>query len=141
MCGAAWVVPRSVAAMITIDAIGSVVRDMAATLAFYRDLGLDIPAEADGAPHAEAVLPGGLRLMWDTEETIRSFDPGYEREAGQSHALAASCDSPAEVDATVARLAGLGHRVVREPWDAPWGQRYATVQDPDGYSVDLYAAR
>ena len=29
--------------------------------------------------------------------------------------------------------------VVREPWDAAWGQRYATVQDPDGYGVDLYA--
>jgi len=126
--------------MISIDAIGSVVRDMAATLAFYRELGLDIPAEADTAPHAEAALPGGLRLMWDTEETIRSFDPAYRRAEGQSHALAARCDSPAEVDATVARLAALGHRVAREPWDAPWGQRYATVEDPDGYGVDLYAA-
>jgi catechol 2,3-dioxygenase-like lactoylglutathione lyase family enzyme len=125
--------------MITIDAIGAVVRDMAATLAFYRELGLDIPAEADASPHAEAVLPSGLRLMWDTEETIRSFMPEYEREPGQSHTLAARCASPAEVDATVQRLAALGSRVVREPWDAPWGQRYATVEDPDGYGVDVYA--
>ena len=125
--------------MITIDAVGTVVRDMPATLAFYRELGLDIPAEADAAPHAEAVLAGGMRLMWDTEETVRSFEPDYEREEGQSHALAARCDSAAEVDETVARLASLGHRVVREPWDAAWGQRYATVQDPDGYGVDLYA--
>lgn len=131
---------RSVTRMITFDAIGSVVRDMAATLAFYRALGLAIPAEQDAAPHVEAVLAGGMRLMWDTEETVRSFDPDYEREMGQSHALAARCDSPAEVDATVERLVALGHRVVREPWDAAWGQRYATVQDPDGYSVDLYAA-
>ncbi|WP_347754011.1 VOC family protein [Agrococcus sp. ProA11] len=126
--------------MITFDAIGTVVRDMASTLPFYRALGLEIPAEADAAPHAEAVLPGGMRLMWDTEETIRSFDPDYQRAPGQSHTLAARCDSPAEVDATVERLAGLGHRVVREPWNAAWGQRYATVQDPDGYSVDIYAA-
>jgi uncharacterized glyoxalase superfamily protein PhnB len=26
------------------------------------------------------------------------------------------------------------------PWDAFWGQRYATVLDPDGNSVDLFAA-
>ena len=74
-----------------------------------------------------------------TRETVRSFDPDYEREEGQSHALAARCDSAAEVDATVARLAALGHRVVREPWDAAWGQRYATVADPDGYRVDLFS--
>lgn len=125
--------------MITIDAIGMVAQDMAATLAFYRALGLDIPAEADAAPHAEAALPGGMRLMWDTEETVRSFDPEYERPGGQSHTLAARCDSPAAVDETVARLAALGHRVVREPWDAVWGQRYASVADPDGNGLDLYA--
>ncbi|WP_083587003.1 VOC family protein [Agrococcus sp. Marseille-P2731] len=126
--------------MITFDAIGTVARHLPTTLAFYRALGLDIPAEADAAPHAEVELGGGMRLMWDTEDTIRSFDPDYEREDGQSHVLAARCESPAEVDATVARLVELGHRVVREPWDAPWGQRYATVEDPDGYGVDLYAA-
>lgn len=126
--------------MIAFDAIGMVARDLPATLAFYRELGLDIPADAGGAPHAEATLPGGMRLMWDTEATIRSFDPGYERAPGQSHTLAARCDSPAEVDETVARLEALGHRVVRAPWDADWGQRYATVADPDGNGVDLYAA-
>jgi len=27
-----------------------------------------------------------------------------------------------------------------EPWDAFWGQRYATLRDPDGNGVDLFAA-
>jgi uncharacterized glyoxalase superfamily protein PhnB len=27
-----------------------------------------------------------------------------------------------------------------EPWDAFWGQRYATVRDLDGNGVDLFAA-
>ena len=44
---------------LTLNVIGLVVTDMAATLAFYRRLGLDIPAAADTAPHAEVVLPGG----------------------------------------------------------------------------------
>lgn len=50
-------------------AVGLAAADMAASLAFYRRLGLDVPAAADTAPHAEAQLPGGLRLMWDTHET------------------------------------------------------------------------
>ena len=31
-----------------------------------------------------------------------------------------------------------GHK---EPWDAVWGQRYATLRDPDGNGVDLFAER
>lgn len=27
-----------------------------------------------------------------------------------------------------------------EPWDAFWGQRYATVKDPDAYQIDIFAA-
>ena len=36
--------------------VGIVVADMAASLAFYRRLGLDIPAEADAEPHVELTL-------------------------------------------------------------------------------------
>ena len=32
-----------------------------------------------------------------------------------------------------------GHPEALAPFDAPWGQRYATVEDPDGTSVDLFA--
>ena len=37
-------------------------------------------------------------------------------------------------------LVAAGHRSHRAPWDAFWGQRYATVLDPDGNAVDLFAA-
>ena len=33
-----------------------------------------------------------------------------------------------------------GHVGHLDPWDAVWGQRYATLHDPDGNSVDLFAA-
>ncbi|HEV3049076.1 MAG TPA: VOC family protein, partial [Longimicrobium sp.] len=56
-----------------LDLIGIVVADMARSLTFYRALGMDIPPEADGEPHVEVTLPGGLRLAWDTVEVIRSF--------------------------------------------------------------------
>jgi uncharacterized glyoxalase superfamily protein PhnB len=35
-------------------------------------------------------------------------------------------------------VAAAGHTVVTQPYDAPWGQRYATVADPDGYQADLF---
>ncbi|MFE9393931.1 VOC family protein [Streptomyces flavidovirens] len=124
-----------------LDAIGIVAADMAASLAFYRLLGLDVPADADTAPHAEATLPSGLRVLWDTEETIRSFDPQWSRpEAGGDRVgLAFRCDSPAEVDAVYDALIAAGHRGHLKPWDAFWGQRYAVVLDPDGCGVSLFA--
>jgi len=39
----------------------------------------------------------------------------------------------------VHRVSAAGHTVVTAPFDAPWGQRYATVADPVAYRVDLYA--
>jgi catechol 2,3-dioxygenase-like lactoylglutathione lyase family enzyme len=122
------------------EAIGIVVSDMGKSLAFYRQLGLDIPADADDQPHVEASLPGGLRLMWDTAETVRSFDPGWQPAAGGPQVgLAFACDSPSDVDATYDSLVGLGYEGHKAPWDAPWGQRYAMMHDPDGNSVDLFA--
>lgn len=121
------------------DAIGLVVDDMAASLAFYRRLGLDIPADADGQPHVEAALPGGPRLLWDTVETIKSFDPDWTRpRGGHRVALAFACETPDAVDAAYAEFSEAGH-AGHAPWDAFWGQRYATLLDPDGNAVDLFA--
>jgi catechol 2,3-dioxygenase-like lactoylglutathione lyase family enzyme len=124
----------------TFNAIGIVVADMAASLAFYRRLGLAIPAEADDAPHAEAELPGGVRLMWDTLDTINSFDPEFSPAKGDGRiGLAFRCADPAEVDATYADMTAAGYEGHKQPWDAFWGQRYAVLHDPDGNGVDLYA--
>lgn len=124
-----------------LDAIGMIVEDMARSLAFYRELGLETPPEADSAPHVDAELPGGLRLMWDTVETVRSFDPGWKPppSGGPKIALAFRLATPAEVDATYERLRSLGHEAHKEPWDADWGMRYAVMVDPDGNHVDLFS--
>jgi len=123
------------------DLIGVVVTDMAASLAFYRRLGLDIPAEADTEPHVEVALPGGLRLAFDTVDTICSFDPDWQPPTGGSRtSLAFRCADTAEVDHWYAELTGAGYHGHLDPWDAFWGQRYAVVHDPDGIGVDLFAA-
>jgi len=64
------------------DAIGIVVSDMTASVAFYRLLGLMFPGGAEGEGHAEAELPGGTRLMLDTEDMVRSFDATFEPPSG-----------------------------------------------------------
>jgi len=121
----------------TFTAIGLTVADMGKSLAFYRRLGISFPAGADGEPHVEADLAVGVRLLVDTHETMRSFDPDFTPHPGG--ALVFRCADPAEVDRTHADLIGAGFRSHLEPWDAPWGQRYATVLDPDDTPVDLYA--
>ncbi|MGW0470856.1 VOC family protein [Streptomyces coeruleorubidus] len=122
------------------DAIGLVVSDMAASVAFYRRLGFAFPDGAENQPHAEAELPGGLRLMFDTEETVRSFLPEWQPPSdGGRTSLALRCDGPAEVDALYEELVSTGCHGELKPWDAFWGQRYAVVLDPDGNGVDLFA--
>ena len=124
----------------TLDLVGMVVRDMAASLAFYRRLGLAIPAEADTEGHVEVRLPNGLRLAWDTEEVVKSFDQSWEPPSGGHRVgLAFLCTSPQDVDDTYRALVESGAGGHLAPWDAFWGQRYAVVADPDGNHVDLFA--
>lgn len=124
----------------SLDLIGLVVADMAASLAFYRRLGLDIPASADRQPHVEVTLPGGLRLAWDTHGVIHSFDPEWQPPNGGSRiGLAFRCESPEAVDRAYDELVAAGYEGHLAPWNAFWGQRYASVRDPDGNAVDLFA--
>ncbi|EHK83203.1 glyoxalase/bleomycin resistance protein/dioxygenase [Rhodococcus pyridinivorans AK37] len=78
-------------------------------------LGLDLPTEAPEVPHFEVTLPGGLRLMWDTVESVRSFDPEFEPSSGSTAALTFDCGSPEAVDATLAVLVEAGALRRRHP--------------------------
>ena len=42
-----------------------------------------------------------------------------------------------DLDAMIGQLAGVGVSVMREPEDMPWGERIATIADPDGNPVTL----
>ncbi|ATL31373.1 VOC family protein [Streptomyces formicae] len=122
------------------DLIGIVTSDLAASLAFYRRLGLEFPPGAEDQPHVETALPGGLRLAFDTEATVSSFMADWTPPTGAGRiGLAFHCDTAAGVDAVHTALVDAGHKSELAPWDAPWGQRYAVVLDPDGNGVDLFA--
>jgi len=123
-----------------LDAIGIIVSDMARAIDFYQRVGLSFEAEAVDAVHAEATGPGGLRVMLDTEASVMSFSDWQPPTGGGPRtALAFLCDNPGEVDRVYEELVAAGARGHLPPFDAPWRQRYASVNDQDGNAVDLFA--
>jgi uncharacterized glyoxalase superfamily protein PhnB len=124
---------------VTSTVIEIVSADLDRSIAFYRLIGLEVP-DAEG-PHVEVELPGGNKLMFDTEETLATMHPGWAPPTSPGRVTVGfGVDSPNSVDAVFDRVVAAGHEGSLAPFDAPWGQRYATVKDPDGTSVDLFAA-
>ncbi|GAA2387140.1 VOC family protein [Nonomuraea africana] len=125
----------------TLNTIDIVVSDMRASIGFYARLGLEFKIDEHSPEHAGCDLPGGLHVMLDTESFRTPFLPGWRApDGGPRTLLCFEFETPAGVDAKYAELTQAGYRGLAEPFDAFWGMRYATVADPDGNGVDLYAA-
>lgn len=120
--------------------IDIVVSDMGASMKFYRTLGLPAPEGQEAEDQIQVATPGGTTLGFVSEEMMKGHNPHWVEPVGQRVTFACRCDSPEEVDATYTRVVGAGYKGRQEPWDAPWGQRYAMLGDPDGNRVDLFAA-
>src|SRR3954467_9339042 len=95
--------------MAQLNAIGIVAADIGESIRFYRLLGVDVPESPDEG-HVDTFLPNGVRFMLDSEETMRSFIDGWQRETGNQISLAFECESPAEVDEIYARVTEAGFR-------------------------------
>jgi len=121
------------------DMIGIVVQDLERSLRFYRLLGLDAPTPKKGEDYVEVTTPNGYRISWNALSMVKQIDPGWVPPVGHRMELAFRCDSPAEVDATYAKLEAAGFEGHKAPWDAFWGQRYAIARDPDDNRVSLFA--
>ena len=121
-----------------LDAVGIICADLAKARRFYGMLGLTFPDKDDD--HIEATAPNGLRIMLDKLELIKQLDPEWEPPVGRRMGLAFRCDSPDDVNKTFARVVQAGFRSKdTAPYDAFWGQRYASLFDPDGNVVDIFA--
>ena len=122
-----------------LDAVAVTATDMERAREFYRLLGFEFEGGFLSEDHIEPVRrPGEPRLMIDSAALMAKMTGEAPRAANHS-VFALLCDNPAEVDAFAKSVAEAGFTVVTQPWDAFWGQRYATVADPDGYRVDLFA--
>ena len=120
--------------------IATVVDDMPRTLAFYRAVGIAIPAGADTDDYVVVHLQNGDRMSWNTVAVERSFNPDWAppQEAGRL-GLSFRLPSPADVDATHDRLVAMGFDTLLPPFDAPWDNRHCRMLDPDGNAIDLFA--
>jgi uncharacterized glyoxalase superfamily protein PhnB len=117
------------------------VRDMDASMAFYKRLGLAF--DAAGGDFARALMPGGsLSLELGTEKITRSYDASFRAPDGRAtNTLNFDLPSREAVDAMYADLIGAGYGAHLEPIDAFWGSRFAIVDDPDGNVVGLHSPR
>lgn len=122
-----------------IDAVAVTTTDMSRTIKFYSALGFEFSDAQESEDHVEATRSdGGARLMIDTASFMKKMMNIEPRPANHS-SFAILMDTPQDVSDVVARAAEAGGEIVKEPWDASWGQRYAIVRDPDGYMIDLFA--
>jgi catechol 2,3-dioxygenase-like lactoylglutathione lyase family enzyme len=127
-----------------LDLLDLVTRDMEASLAFYRALGVDIPESAvwrtpSGVHHVDFTLPGGLRLHFDSPALAKAYNRGWREPSGAGTRIVLSFKvaSREDVDRIHGELTSLGHRSSQPPYDAFWGARYAIVEDPDGNPVGI----
>ena len=121
-----------------------IARDMEATIAFYRALGVAIPDNAiwrtaSGRHHVDITLPGGMNVHFDSPSLAKLYNKGWTKPTGTGSRVVigfrvASRDA---VDHTHKTLSDLGHRTAQPPYDAFWGARYAIVEDPDGNHVGI----
>lgn len=129
--------PRSTPRMIGLYLF---VSDLEKTKAFYAALGLHIEPVSD--MFARASWSDKVMLEFGTKKLTDSYDPNFEVPGFLSKStINFEVGSEVEVDSTFVRLTDLGYQGHLAPIDAPWGARFAIVQDPDGNFVGLHSPR
>jgi catechol 2,3-dioxygenase-like lactoylglutathione lyase family enzyme len=116
-----------------------VVADMAASVAFYRRLGLVFDDRHPfAAHHVEAKMPDGYHFDLDSVAFTKKWDAGWRGGSGGGRAVM-TFDLPSRdaVDTLYADLTGAGYAGQQAPYDTFWGARFAVVEDPDGNAVGL----
>ncbi len=121
---------------VQLSMVGLMVKDMAAALAFYRQVGLEIPAEDDSKPFVIYQMESGVSIFWDTV-FADTYDPlrTLPRGGYQSMLEFFLADNDA-VDAKYAELTATGYYSRLEPVQTT-GPYAAMIDDPDGNVVML----
>jgi catechol 2,3-dioxygenase-like lactoylglutathione lyase family enzyme len=105
-----------------ISAVTFAVRDMARSIEFYKKLGFELLYGGEGA--AFSSLKAGEAFV------NLSANPGYEHRWGR---VIFRVD---DVDAHYRALLAKG-LMLESPQDAPWGERFFHVTDPDGHEISF----
>jgi catechol 2,3-dioxygenase-like lactoylglutathione lyase family enzyme len=130
-----------------LDQINLVCGDTAASVAFYRRLGVEIPDDriwstATGAHHISAADESADKaIAFDLDSTAfaQKWNPSWKgrTDLAGRFVLGFRVAARTDVDDLYRDMTGAGYRGLREPHDAFWGARYAIIEDPDGIAVGL----
>lgn len=132
-------------AAVVLNQLNLVVKDIRASAAFYRRLGIrieDPPRDAEPY-HVNGEATSELDFDLDIPSFARIWNPGWtghEDLAGRV-VIGFHVGGRDRVDALYDELTGAGYRSLAAPYDAFWGVRYAVVEDPDGIAVGLMSDR
>ncbi len=120
--------------------VNLVARNLEETLAFYRRIGVEIPEDGvwrtHSGPHHATAAAEGAGLEFDSEALARAYNAGFAAERGRV-VIGLNLESRDAVDLAWANLIADGAQGLQPPFDAPWGARYAMLEDPDGNPVGL----
>jgi predicted lactoylglutathione lyase len=114
------------------------VKDLEKAKAFYAGLGFTCNPHFTDETAASMVISEEIYVMLLTQEKFESFSPHPISDANKNTEvlLCLSCDSRAEVDATVKLALANGGTVYHEPMD--YGFMYGhSFKDPDGHAWEL----
>jgi len=121
--------------------------DPAASIEFYRRLGVEIPEEnvwrtPSGIHHvnsAEQNSEGTVCVEIDSTKFAQLWNPAWRDQPDLRGRIVIGFSVPTRgaVDDVYRAMIGAGHRGLRDPHDAFWGARYAILEDPDGIAVGI----
>jgi len=127
--------------------LGLVVHDMAHPLAFYRRLGVAVPAGSDHVTHVQVQMGSGLTFFLDANPT--RWDPAFpvartqadprvaDGAGGYAVVLEFYLHSRAAVDAKYVELTAYGYHSLRPRYVAPIKMYLAMIADPGGTAILL----
>ena len=118
--------------------VGLVVEDMARAVAFYRQLGVDLPEGVEEKSHVEVTMSGGMTFFLDSRP--ERWDPSYQRptrpgDGSYPNLLEFFLKDEAGVRAKFEEMIDLGYDGFRPPYDTGFGMCFAFLRDPDGNAV------
>lgn len=121
----------------SLDAIGIACRNIDKSIEFYNLLGVEFKEFGEG--HFEGKTKSGVRIMLDSFELLKKINPNWIEPGQSGITLAFFQSKPTKVDGIFKTITEKGFHGEKEPWDAFWGQRYASIKDPDNNQIDLFA--
>ncbi|MDP6604845.1 MAG: VOC family protein [Dehalococcoidia bacterium] len=128
---------------VVLDQVNLVVGNMAASVDFYRLLGVNIPATKPGwSEHhrtavAESETSGKIDFDLDSQPFAAYWGAESDKVVATGPVLGFRVATREAVDRVYERVTAAGHVGRRAPYDAFWGARYAIVEDSDGTAVGV----